>query len=222
MGQYTTFRRVWGLCGILTCERLKACGLVRLIAHLYTGSWLVLRLALVDQGIGIMFSLSHPLWTRLLSRLLILGIIGINVGCDQVSKSLVREHVHANAYIPVLGSYLTLTHVQNTGAFLSLGNTLPHFLRHLLLTFLPIALLAIAFFYLMFKSRLSRPTLVGASLMIGGGMGNLYDRVLYGSVTDFLHLKFMFLQTGIFNVADMSIMFGLGILILSNTRRRID
>jgi signal peptidase II len=159
-------------------------------------------------------------WTSWLSRLLILATIGLNVGCDQVSKTLVRQHVDAHAHIQVLGSFITLTHVQNTGAFLSLGNSLPDFLRHVLLTLVPIGILAIALVYLLVKSRLTLATWLGASFMIGGGIGNLYDRVRYGSVTDFLHMKVSIFQTGIFNVADMSIMAGMAILLLSGTRKK--
>ena len=50
-------------------------------------------------------------------------------------------------------------------------------------------------------------------LIVGGGIGNLYDRIAYGSVTDFMHIKFGVLQTGVFNVADMSIMAGMFIIL---------
>jgi signal peptidase II len=159
-------------------------------------------------------------WTIWMSRFLILATIGLNIGCDQVSKNLVRQHVDAHATIPVLGSFITLTHVQNTGAFLSLGNSLPDFLRHVLLTVLPIGFLALALVYLLVKSRLSLATWLGASLMIGGGIGNIYDRVKYGSVTDFLHMKVSIFQTGIFNVADMSIMAGMALLIFSGIGKK--
>ena len=49
---------------------------------------------------------------------------------------------------------------------------------------------------------------LGLACVLGGGIGNLYDRVLYGSVTDFLHIDFGLFQTGIFNLADVSIMVG--------------
>lgn len=59
---------------------------------------------------------------------------------------------------------------------------------------------------------------MGISFVIGGGIGNLYDRVLYGSVTDFMHLKFGIFQTGIFNMADVSIMLGMLIIVSSFVR----
>ncbi len=52
--------------------------------------------------------------------------------------------------------------------------------------------------------------------LIGGGIGNIYDRIVYGSVTDFLHMDFVLFRTGIFNLADVSIMVGIGLLLLQN------
>jgi signal peptidase II len=55
--------------------------------------------------------------------------------------------------------------------------------------------------------------MVGAAFVIGGGIGNLYDRIMFGSVTDFLHIDFVIFQTGIFNFADVSIMIGMAMII---------
>jgi signal peptidase II len=64
--------------------------------------------------------------------------------------------------------------------------------------------------------------LIGASFVIGGGIGNMIDRILHGSVTDFLHLKIGSFQTGIFNMADVSIMIGMAFLIYTSLVRRRD
>ena len=61
---------------------------------------------------------------------------------------------------------------------------------------------------------------VGIIFCIGGGLGNLYDRIVHGSVTDFLHIKFGSLQTGIFNAADVSIMVGFGLILLDAFLKR--
>jgi signal peptidase II len=55
---------------------------------------------------------------------------------------------------------------------------------------------------------------VAIILIIGGGLGNIYDRIRFGSVTDFAHIDFVIFQTGVFNVADMSIMAGTIMIIL--------
>ncbi|MCY1383789.1 Lipoprotein signal peptidase [compost metagenome] len=52
----------------------------------------------------------------------------------------------------------------------------------------------------------------GICCLIGGGIGNVYDRIVYGSVTDFMHIDFVLFKTGIFNIADISIMTGVSIM----------
>jgi len=64
-------------------------------------------------------------------------------------------------------------------------------------------------------------TLVGFCCIIGGGIANVYDRIVYGSVTDFLHLDFGgMLRTGIFNLADVSVMVGMGCLIVGSFKKK--
>ncbi len=58
------------------------------------------------------------------------------------------------------------------------------------------------------------------AFIIGGGIGNLYDRILYGSVTDFLHMDFQLFRTGIFNMADVSIMIGVFWLMFTQLKTR--
>jgi signal peptidase II len=57
--------------------------------------------------------------------------------------------------------------------------------------------------------------MIGISCIIGGGLGNLYDRMVFGSVTDFLHLDFVIFQTGVFNLADLSISLGTLLILIS-------
>ena len=62
--------------------------------------------------------------------------------------------------------------------------------------------------------------LVGMCFAIGGGIGNLFDRIHYGSVTDFLHIKWGMFQTGIFNLADVSIITGMIIILIQFFSRK--
>ena len=62
---------------------------------------------------------------------------------------------------------------------------------------------------------------IGMCFLIGGGIGNIIDRLLYGSVTDFLHIDFGLFRTGIFNLADVSIMVGIGILIINSIKQKV-
>jgi signal peptidase II len=71
------------------------------------------------------------------------------------------------------------------------------------------------------NTDLDRFMIVGLCCIIGGGIGNLYDRILYSSVTDFMHIDLGgIFKTGIFNMADVSVMLGTGLLIISFIKRK--
>ena len=149
-----------------------------------------------------------------LKFILLLLIVLLNVGCDQVSKTVVRQKIDYNENISLLKNHVTLTKVENTGAFLSAGDNLPESVRFILLSLLPILVLAYGLYYLFTQHNLPRVLQLGISFLIGGGIGNIYDRIKFGSVTDFLHIDFVLFRTGIFNFADVSIMIGIGILVV--------
>ncbi|WP_428664562.1 signal peptidase II [Runella sp.] len=145
---------------------------------------------------------------RILRNIVLLLTVLTNIGCDQISKDMVRKHISYYEHISVVRHHFTLTNVENTGAFLSLGNEWPSPVREILLVVLPIIALIAGLAVILFKQGLSALFRLGASCVIGGGIGNIIDRAVRGSVTDFLHLKFGIFQTGIFNLADVSIMVG--------------
>lgn len=157
---------------------------------------------------------------RILRTLLMIAVLCCNIGCDQVSKKIVRQTVEYNEQISLVNHFLTLTKVENTGAFLSVGNSLPRAARIILLNLLPLLVLGFAFIYLVAKKNLSNRMMMGLSFVIGGGVGNLYDRILYGSVTDFLHMDFILFRTGIFNMADVSIMIGMFLVLMDISGKR--
>lgn len=149
----------------------------------------------------------------IIRTVLILSIIIINIGCDQFSKTIVKRSVLPYETIRVLNDHLTVTRVENSGAFLSAGDSMSKASKHIFLALIPIIAMILGLTYLVVKP-VSNKMLVGLSFVIGGGVGNLFDRVFYGSVTDFLYLKFGIFQTGIFNMADVSIMTGMGLILL--------
>ena len=145
----------------------------------------------------------------LLKKLLLLLLICSNIGCDQISKSIVRKELSSQDQIKLLYDRLTLLKVENYGAFLSFGDTFPESFKFIGLSLLPLMILGYAVYYLLTNPRHGKVYAIGLCFVIGGGIGNLYDRLLYGSVTDFLHLDLGFFQTGVFNLADVSIMIGI-------------
>ena len=104
--------------------------------------------------------------------------------------------------------------VENSGAFLSLGNSLSKPLKVILLNTIPLLLIIFGLGFILTRHNLSIALLLGLILVIGGGFGNLYDRVVHGSVTDFLYINFGLFHTGIFNVADFSITVGVVVILL--------
>lgn len=152
----------------------------------------------------------------ILRAIIIFTILAINVGCDQISKSIARKRIHKDEQISVVDNYVTLMRVENKGAFLSLGNSLPKMVRFIFLSILPLVILGFGIGYLFTKKNLSKSMLLGFAFVIGGGIGNLYDRLVHGSVTDFMHIDFGIFQTGIFNMADVSIMTGMAIVLIGS------
>lgn len=153
---------------------------------------------------------------KVLRTLFIVLLITVNIGCDQVSKAIARDKIAYHERIEVLGDYLVLTKVENTGAFLGLWSELPQWLKNILLLGLPALVMVALFVYLLRKQGMSRATLVALAFIVGGGLGNLYDRVRYGQVTDFLYMDFQLFHTGIFNMADMSVMAGTAIILIES------
>jgi signal peptidase II len=157
---------------------------------------------------------------NVLRNFFIAAVLITNISCDQVSKMIVRGQIAKDERISLISNHVTLTRVENTGAFLSLGSELPSLVRTIILSFIPILAITLALVYIFRERKLSRIALMGYAFVIGGGMGNLFDRVWYGSVTDFLHIDFGLFETGIFNMADVSIMIGIGLIILNAVNRK--
>lgn len=156
----------------------------------------------------------------ILRNTLILSAILLNIGCDQVTKTIARNSIEYYETISVIDNFLTLTKVENSGAFLSLGSNMPAILKLLALNILPVLVILWGLYLVIEKTSMARVLVVGLCFVIGGGAGNLYDRIRFGSVTDFLHVDFGLFQTGIFNMADVSIMIGMGAIIIDIFRKQ--
>jgi signal peptidase II len=160
---------------------------------------------------------------KILKTLGIILILLTNLGCDQISKQIVRRELSLFETVSLIDNHLTITKVENTGAFLSVGSALPDLMKFILLSGIPLLALSFGLVYLFTRKHLSAISRVALSFAIGGGIGNIYDRIIRGSVTDFLHIDFGIFQTGIFNMADVSIMMGLILYLIQSltTKRRV-
>ena len=148
--------------------------------------------------------------------LIIVAIAATNIACDQVTKKWATNTLQGKPTEVYLNDFFRLTYVMNDGAFLSLGSDLPGSLRFWTLKVFPVALLVGLFFYLVFSKTMSIWQIIAFSFILGGGISNIYDRLLYGEVVDFMNLGIPnWIRTGIFNFADTSIMTGFFMMIPS-------
>lgn len=155
------------------------------------------------------------------SRLpLVAGIITVMVALDQWSKHWATNNFTLDRLSDVVywDGFFSFKLVHNTGAFLSLGENFPDWLRMILLNVFPAILLVGMLIYILRSSQLDKWMIIGLSMIVGGGLSNIVDRIASGFVVDFMHMKVFGLQTGIFNVADLAIVFGMIFLIPSMIR----
>lgn len=149
--------------------------------------------------------------------ILILFVIFGCIGCDQASKSIAQRELFSSAPIVLLGRILHLQYTENSGALLGVGSGLPAVVRFwLLIVFAGAALTAILAFTIIDKN-LRKSDILALAFVLGGGMGNLTDRLFKGGiVVDFMRLSIGPFETAIFNLADVMITFGLAFLLLTN------
>jgi signal peptidase II len=153
-------------------------------------------------------------------RLLAIVLMLTTIGCDRVTKHLATTRLAGNSARSYLSGTVRLEYAENPGAFLSFGENLPSWARTGLLTVgatLGLAAVAIA----AFKLRRRSTAFIGAILFIAGGASNLIDRITRGSVVDFVNVGVSSLRTGIFNVADVALMVGVGLIVLGLNRKHI-
>ena len=149
--------------------------------------------------------------------LLIILVIAGNILIDQVTKELARTHLKGKGRIEVVGDVFVMRYTENSGAFLGLGSGLNQPWRAIVFSIFPVIIMTALTIYIFRSKEMRRWELIWYACIIGGGVGNIIDRLIFGGlVTDFLNFGIGSLRTGILNVADISITAGVaGILILT-------
>ncbi len=153
--------------------------------------------------------------------LLIALVLSASVGCDQTTKRIAEQSLSGGNSHTMFYDTVRLHYIQNSGAFLGLGSDYNELTKLFLFILLPIMLLLSAAAFIALKRNLSHINVFLIALIIGGGLGNLIDRIfLGGHVTDFINIGIGSLRTGIFNIADVAIMIGaIGMLFFIEWRR---
>lgn len=132
---------------------------------------------------------------------------------DRGAKWLVAASIPLHESIPVIPGFFRLTHVQNSGAAFGLFADSPSQWKVAMLVLFSVIALVIVLALLWKNSHVMTTTGVGLALILGGALGNLWDRLVSGHVTDFLLFYLGQYQWPAFNVADSAIVIGAGLLV---------
>jgi signal peptidase II len=145
-------------------------------------------------------------WLLLLSVFVIVA--------DRITKWLASTRIELGSHVVVIAHVFAISHVENPGAAFSLFNdsNSPVRVRWMLLVFSVVAAIAVLV-ALLKLGRTITATSVALALILGGALGNAYDRLRFGSVIDFLEVHIIHYHWPDFNVADSAIVTG-GILLL--------
>ena len=152
--------------------------------------------------------------------LLVVILLVTCIGCDQVTKDVAKDSLQGSPTVSLFFDSLHFVYAENPGVAFSLGAGMSEPLRRILLV-AGVGLVLLGMGIFLFVRRIdARAYVVGSTLVMGGGIGNLLDRVLNeGHVIDFMMIRVGGINTAIFNVADVLIIAGVAMLVASVWRR---
>ena len=136
---------------------------------------------------------------------------------DRITKSLVSARIPIGDAIPLIPHVLRITHWTNEGAAFSLfaDSDSPNRVRWALIAFSLLAAFVVLAAMIRLGNRLTLTT-VALALVFAGALGNVHDRIVYGSVVDFIEVHIFGYHWPDFNVADSSIVTGACLLLLDS------
>ena len=137
---------------------------------------------------------------------------------DQITKALVRAHVPLYDTVPIIGGVLNLTHVRNTGAAYGFLNAVDFPFKSVVLALVATAAFIGIAFYAARVAPHERVARLGLTIILGGAIGNLIDRLALGSVVDWVDVVFGSWHFWAFNVADAAITLGVAAMMIDMMR----
>ena len=132
---------------------------------------------------------------------------------DLISKQIIMHVMNLNESIKVISHFFSLTYVRNNGAAWSILKD-----ERILLMIVTVIVLFLINKY-MNREELSKIEELTYGIIIGGIVGNLFDRIIYGSVIDFLDFNIFGYNYPVFNLADTFIVVGIMLLIIVSIRK---
>ena len=139
------------------------------------------------------------------------------IAADRLTKTWVAAHIRFGGAITIIPRVLRITHWTNEGAAFSMfaNSASPNTVRWGLVAFTLVAALVIFIVLLRFGNRITLAT-VALALILGGALGNAHDRIVYGSVVDFIEVHIFSYHWPDFNLADSSIVVGACLLFIDS------
>jgi signal peptidase II len=147
----------------------------------------------------------------------LLGFSALIIVADRLTKTWVAAHVRLGGIIPVIPRVLGISHWTNDGAAFSLfaDSASPQLVRRVLIGFTLLAALAVLIALVRLGDRFTLTT-IALALILAGALGNVHDRILYGSVVDFIQVHIFGYHWPDFNIADSSVVTGACLLLLDS------
>ena len=147
----------------------------------------------------------------------LLLISAVVIFLDRFTKTWVALRIPLGDAIPVVPHFLRISHWTNDGAAFSLfaDSASPHTVRWALICFSLLAALVVLVLMVRLGDRLTTTT-VALALVFAGALGNVHDRIAYGSVVDFIEVHIFSYHWPDFNVADSAIVIGACLLLLDS------
>ncbi len=133
---------------------------------------------------------------------------------DQLTKALVRSMVPLSSSVVVVPGFVNFTHVRNTGAAFGFLNTTDFPFKTVAITVIALGAIVWVWVYAAGLARHQLAARLGLAFIMGGAAGNLLDRVVAGSVIDFVDVYWRTYHFWAFNAADSAITVGVVIMIL--------
>ncbi len=143
------------------------------------------------------------------------SIAAVIFALDRLTKRIIENSMSVFDTRTVIPGFFDIVHARNRGAAFSIFAESTSPVRTFVLIGLSLAALALVAGMLRNAARLDRFTVIGLSLILGGALGNVFDRITSGAVTDFLDFYIGEMHWPAFNVADSAIVIGSGLLLIS-------
>lgn len=156
-------------------------------------------------------------------RVWLFGLSALVIALDRITKDWVSRHIAEGSAITVIPHVFRISHVLNSGAAFSMFTDSPHPERtRWMLTAFSILAAIVVLVVLIRVGRKVTLTSLSMALVLGGAIGNVWDRIRYATVVDFLEVHIIHYHWPDFNVADSAIVIGGILLLLDSLRRTAD